>query len=101
MQLHQRLGKGAQGSVYLVENKADRKKWVLKKVRAQIVITAFVMIYKITQYFLNRANHELHFKGKILRSCVVNIHFLSRCLTLEFLCFRQFQFSVTAMSMGS
>ncbi|KXJ19701.1 serine/threonine kinase-like domain-containing protein STKLD1 [Exaiptasia diaphana] len=30
--LHQRLGKGAQGAVFLVENKHDKKKYVLKKV---------------------------------------------------------------------
>ncbi|XP_028411067.1 serine/threonine kinase-like domain-containing protein STKLD1 isoform X2 [Dendronephthya gigantea] len=32
MKLKQRLGKGAQGSVYLVENKLDGKEYVLKKV---------------------------------------------------------------------
>ena len=30
--LHQRLGKGAQGSVFLAENKLDKKMYVLKKV---------------------------------------------------------------------
>lgn len=32
LQLLQRLGKGAQGSVYLVEHRDDKQKYVLKKV---------------------------------------------------------------------
>ena len=32
LQVLERLGKGAQGAVYLAENNADRKKYVLKQV---------------------------------------------------------------------
>ncbi|XP_068695126.1 uncharacterized protein [Montipora foliosa] len=38
--LHQRLGKGAQGSVFLAENKQDKKMYVLKKVECNDEVEA-------------------------------------------------------------
>ena len=39
--LHQRLGKGAQGSVFLAENKQDKKMYVLKKVSSSLIALQF------------------------------------------------------------
>lgn len=42
--LHQRLGKGAQGSVFLAENKLDKKMYVLKKVSLNFLIDALFYV---------------------------------------------------------
>ena len=44
MQILERLGKGAQGSVYLVVHKQEKKKYVLKQVRYICLILKYYFI---------------------------------------------------------